>query len=446
MISRKDLSPTIYNIEWAWENGIASRRQDAIRFIRLLDMIDAPYTICIDAPWGEGKTFFVKTVQAILENRNPCFNGKKSAVLRNVLSEADLKSEPTYYFPLYFNAWENDTLLDPLGAIIASISATCEMDFAFSDTGFLEKAAVVVDSVLGLAGHSPGLKNAVETLSGSELIGEYKTQRALEEEIGRFVDLIKAEQGEKIVLFIDELDRCKPEFSIKLLSEIKNFFENEDVIIVLSADLEQLANSLAGVYGEKFDSKKYLERFYDTKFSLSQISVEDYYFEDGRGNLRFDSIVHECILMLNPTMRDMNRLSGLKQIKEQFIGGRRTNYSSMTIAFVYTGLLPVFVLIDYVDPQLWKDIKRGKRFDQVFAFAKDSPAYIDFLNSSIKACKGSDIEISDEVREKHITDICQVLFTTYNTHGEKWSAAYNELQFAFGIEDIGEEIKYLDFY
>ena len=65
---------------------------------------------------------------------------------------------------------------------------------------------------------------------------EYRNRRKLEEEISEFIDSTLAERAEKLVLFIDELDRCRPEYAIRLLGDIKNLFENERVIIVYSMD------------------------------------------------------------------------------------------------------------------------------------------------------------------------------------------------------------------
>lgn len=66
----------------------------------------------------------------------------------------------------------------------------------------------------------------------------------------------------KLVVIIDELDRCRPDFAVKLLETIKHFMNNEKLIYVFSLDTKQLSYSVATMYGEKMDSYGYLRRFF----------------------------------------------------------------------------------------------------------------------------------------------------------------------------------------
>ena len=48
---------------------------------------------------------------------------------------------------------------------------------------------------------------------------------------------VKIEKANKLVIFIDELDRCNPSFAIKLLERIKHFFYDDRFIFVFSTDV-----------------------------------------------------------------------------------------------------------------------------------------------------------------------------------------------------------------
>lgn len=61
-----------------------------------------PLTICIKAPWGVGKTWFLKML--FLE----CEEKTKS-------------EEDRFFFPILVNAWKLDHSTDPLGALLAEI-------------------------------------------------------------------------------------------------------------------------------------------------------------------------------------------------------------------------------------------------------------------------------------------------------------------------------------
>jgi hypothetical protein len=73
-----------------------------------------------------------------------------------------------------------------------------------------------------------------------------------------------------LIIFIDELDRCRPTYAIELLERIKHLFDIKRIVFVLSTDMTQLAHSIRGVYGHEFDAKKYLQRFIDLDYSLKK--------------------------------------------------------------------------------------------------------------------------------------------------------------------------------
>lgn len=80
----------------------------------------------------------------------------------------------------------------------------------------------------------------------------------------------------KLIFFIDELDRCKPTFAIKTLEIIKHFYNIDNIIFVLSLDVNQLSHSISNVYGQDMDSNGYLRRFFDLHFNLPTTYHNDY--------------------------------------------------------------------------------------------------------------------------------------------------------------------------
>lgn len=73
------------------------------------------------------------------------------------------------------------------------------------------------------------------------------------------------------VIFIDELDRCKPDFSIKLLETIKHVFDIKNLSFVLAANTAILKASIEHHYGNKVDAELYLDKFIGFKFSLPSL-------------------------------------------------------------------------------------------------------------------------------------------------------------------------------
>jgi hypothetical protein len=71
-----------------------------------------------------------------------------------------------------------------------------------------------------------------------------------------------------IIVIIDELDRCRPNYAIRMLEEIKHFFEVPGVVFILGLHGGQLSKSVSAVYGAEFDSEDYLRRFFTRRYEL----------------------------------------------------------------------------------------------------------------------------------------------------------------------------------
>ena len=79
-----------------------------------------------------------------------------------------------------------------------------------------------------------------------------------------------------IVIFVDELDRCRPTYSIEILEVIKHFFETKGCVFLVATDTEALQHSIRSVYGDRFDAETYLKRFFGRKIRLPEVSILEY--------------------------------------------------------------------------------------------------------------------------------------------------------------------------
>jgi hypothetical protein len=73
-----------------------------------------------------------------------------------------------------------------------------------------------------------------------------------------------------LFIFVDELDRCRPDYAIELLEGIKHLFGVPGVYFVVSLNLEQLGESTKSIYGASFAGHRYLKRFFDIEFKLPE--------------------------------------------------------------------------------------------------------------------------------------------------------------------------------
>jgi hypothetical protein len=245
-------------------------RQPYVRFIAtMLDKTTGPFTISLDSPWGTGKTATIRMLKALME-------------------EMDYKC-------LYFNAWKADHISDPLIPLVSEIvgegQKETDVDPAFAKVkktvGKLGRIVLHVGTKVASAGLvdagdvaeailAEGAGRALDTVVDSYLKQEELVNQ-LREELELAVSLLPSkQQKEKLIFFVDELDRCRPTFAVDLLERIKHIFDVPNVIFVLSLDAEQLSASVKSVYGEGFDSHRYLQRFFDLSFNLPAVSSKDF--------------------------------------------------------------------------------------------------------------------------------------------------------------------------
>jgi hypothetical protein len=93
---------------------------------------------------------------------------------------------------------------------------------------------------------------------------------------------LSATQNRPIVIFIDELDRCKPDFAVRLIERIKHFFDVPNIVFVLLINSKQLESAIKGVYGINTNASEYLGKFINFTFQLpkpklSEINAEQKY-------------------------------------------------------------------------------------------------------------------------------------------------------------------------
>lgn len=117
-------------------------------------------------------------------------------------------------------------------------------------------------------------------------------------------------RGKPLIFIIDELDRCRPNYSVLLLEQIKHFFSVPNIVFVLSIDKTQLGNAVCGVYGsEKLDSNEYLKRFIDIEYSIPE-AEKGKYFEYLYDYFDYDTFFKSA---------ERNRYSGFEYDKDKFV-------------------------------------------------------------------------------------------------------------------------------
>ncbi|WP_447475156.1 KAP family P-loop NTPase fold protein [Vibrio harveyi] len=257
------------------------------------------YVLNLNSEWGSGKTYFLKR-----------------------WSE-DVKE---FYPTVYIDAWQKDYSDDPLMTVISSIIEQLrkqagkdkdapEFKVPRKLIGLLKSAAPGIGRGLfkRYVGIDPAMiMNADEdedeigpikgddgkdildgdgnpidmSFAASEavkyLIDEHDAKSAAIDSLKKSVfEWVKAVVGLKkkslpAFIFIDELDRCRPSYAVEMLETIKHIFNIEGIVFVVATDTEQLQHAVKAVYGDGFNAKIYLSRFFNSRYSLKAPSLESF--------------------------------------------------------------------------------------------------------------------------------------------------------------------------
>lgn len=224
--------------------------------------VDGGLVLTLGAPFGAGKTTFLRMWQADLESRR--------------------KEDPNLPRPVVLNAWESDFCGDPLIAIVTGLLDAVESheagksdenssklraaakDAAWFATGIANSVVAHVTGVNPIAaGEFTAKKNESRKPKIPDIIRLYQERTGSLETLK--VSLQKQFGGTSggAIIMVDELDRCRPDYAVSYLETIKHVFNVPSLIFVLAVDYQRLAHAAKSVFGElNFDEyyRKFVHR------------------------------------------------------------------------------------------------------------------------------------------------------------------------------------------
>lgn len=287
-----ELKPTHDNLLNTFLEDMLDRNKEIFIFADMLNSCSKAYSMAIDASWGNGKTFFVKQTKMYLDAHNPhlkSISDEDREAIKSVKYNNALQPQ----ISVYYDAWENDNDTDPILSLVYSIVNSVEIDYSFEQgSSIFEKAAKILEFFNGR-----NWSDLINVFKSSTVLDEIKQGKNIEMEIKDFLDSLLSERGNRLIVFIDELDRCKPSYAIKLLERIKHYFDNDKITFVFSINAKELQNTIKKHYGNDFDACRYLDRFFDIRPSLSPIDLSKYFDSiKFNSNYIYDEI---CELVIN---------------------------------------------------------------------------------------------------------------------------------------------------
>jgi len=262
------------------------RQEYAKNLISLFRESSAGLVITVNSNWGDGKTTFIKMWEEMLR-------------------------QDKQFIPIYFDAFQNDFSGDAFLSVATLIhqtlmdrkeeygidpknekqleylkqsSKTLALDFAMMGAGMAisSLSGGVIDKGI-LAKIIDWFKRTVLGVSAANIDQKYQAHidsqnniRIYKEKLRDILSQGDDTQSKKIVFFVDELDRCRPNFAIEVIEKIKHLFAIDNVYFVLAINHEQLISTIGNAYGvDESDAAIYLQKFVHIETSLPPIEHKD---------------------------------------------------------------------------------------------------------------------------------------------------------------------------
>lgn len=246
---------------------------------RLIDVVEIlsenrkNASFAVNGAWGVGKTFVL--------------NRFEEEIAKYPLEE----DGPRKYLVFHYDCWKYDYYEEPLIALVAALTDSIDKQTNFISADKRTTFKVVLKEIIaglvevGSVKTGFDIKKIFETIKSarnkatqeiadSHDFDVYFSFNCILEKLRAAIKDLAEEQT--ILLVVDELDRCLPEYTITVLERLHHVLEGiPNVQTIISIDKEQLECTVRQIYGCNTNAKRYLEKFISFEITLREGSLED---------------------------------------------------------------------------------------------------------------------------------------------------------------------------
>lgn len=322
------------------KNDIFKRKEFGDNLLHLIKNTDDNLVLALDSQWGEGKTTFIKMWRGHLLNQDD-----------------KIKT-------IYFDAFSNDYQKDPFLALISEIYDILPIEEQHHFKKGAKKAfkAFVVGGLktaakIGTAGFlddsliedfkgniSDAISSQIDNIIEVKLHDSKENKMAL----SSFKDYLatlpdKINNGNPIVFIIDELDRCRPDFALELIEQIKHLFSVPKITFLLVTNRSQLEETIKLKYGAGIQASLYLQKFVHVWLKLPRRFISKSYYSDD-GSEYFNMLINKMISEENENTR-IN--TSIIELLEELIKFNKISFREIERLVSYFALISNIIKKEY---------------------------------------------------------------------------------------------------
>lgn len=238
-----------------------STKTFAEAFKKDIETKETPHVLLLEAEYGMGKTFFATRFTQYLDKQ----------------CKIDT---------IYFSVWENDYCGNPFIAFSKELIKAFKKKFKLKDK-VGKGCKLAIDTFINVVKATSIDFSSIGlpiSLDNGKLFENFKQDAdPIQEFKSKLQDYIAEKTtSNKLIIIVDELDRCRPDYAMKTLECIKHFFDIEGLFIILPTNKNALNDSIQSLHGidnhKRKDKENYFRKFFNDERCLKKPTEDDYKF------------------------------------------------------------------------------------------------------------------------------------------------------------------------
>ncbi|MBO5360674.1 MAG: hypothetical protein J6B25_07535 [Clostridia bacterium] len=332
-----------------------NRKQFVDRLINIVDVLSKSKKSCtfaINGEWGCGKSF----VLDMFEKRIADYQDEDSAIDK--------------YLVFHYNCWKYDYYEEPSIAIVSAMLDTAE-NYTNILSGenkeiWLTAKEIILDAAGELLktkiGFNPvEIKNTLKQRHKNRIKEKnnynkyFEFQVTLEKCRGLFNKIAK---DRTLVIVVDELDRCLPEYAIRVLERLHHMFDGvENTVVILAVDKKQLEHTVECIFGQKTITNNYLKKFISFELSLDNGEINksfinkypEYFslFDENLLDIKFSTEEIFKALFVGIDARNQDKIIEKAMLLHKLVFNEKPDYAVMCVELLWLVMLYHDAVIDF---------------------------------------------------------------------------------------------------
>lgn len=322
----------------------------------------APLTVGIFGSWGSGKTSLMKMLRTHVDERaaTQCGDAKAKIVT------------------LWFNAWRYEGKEEIQSALIHAIlreltkgrtlleDVKATFERLKNGASVLKLAKTIAKSAITLTPDFEGLLDSFKDEAGKVA----ETMEQFEED---FEKLLASVDVERIIVFIDDLDRCSSEKIVEAFETIKLFLNTPETTFVIGADAPKIEQAIGSVYRVAESTRStvardYLEKIVQLPFSIPEQRPRDVAAYVGMLVLRMYLTADGWSALLGARRTLLDQPTDMCATLTEWIGGNATLLRADAAAVAREHLTRTLAHVDVLVGGLRGNPRQIKRFLNILEF------------------------------------------------------------------------------